>query len=258
MTEPGVTVDVTDQIATVTIDRPRAGNAIDAAVLDELRVALPRLDDDDTVQAVIFTGAGEKSFAAGADIGQLRDYTVHTGLSAEMQRLYDKIEAFAKPTLAAINGYALGGGCELAMACDIRVAADHARLGLPETGLGVLPGAGGTQRLARLTGLGRAVEVILTGRAVDADEALRIGLVTAVVPAAELLRVARETAHGILARGPLAVRLAKLVVRGGFDTDQRTGELMERLAQAVLYTTADKREGAEAFLAKRRPRFSGD
>jgi enoyl-CoA hydratase/carnithine racemase len=174
-----------------------------------------------------------------------------------MQRLFDEIEAYEKPTIAAVNGFALGGGCELAMACDIRVAADTARFGLPETNLSVLPGAGGTQRLARLVGTGRAIELILTGRFVDAAEARAAGLVTSVVPQSELHNEVRAVADRILAKGPLAVRLAKLVVRAGMDTDLRTGLVVERLAQAVLYTTDDKREGATAFLDKRRPAFQG-
>ena len=174
-----------------------------------------------------------------------------------MQRLFDEIEAFEKPTIAAVNGFALGGGCELAMACDIRIATENARFGLPETNLSVLPGAGGTQRLARLVGTGRAIELILTGRFLDAAEARATGLVTAVVPAPELLAEVRAIADRILAKGPLAVRLAKLVVRAGMDADQRTGLIVERLAQALLYTTDDKREGAAAFLDKRPPSFQG-
>ena len=207
---------------------------------------------------VVFTGAGEKAFVAGADIAQVRTYTLHTALSSDLQRLYDDVEAFEKPTIAAVNGFALGGGCELAMSCDIRIAADTARFGLPETNLSVLPAAGGTQRLARLVGTGRAIEMILTGRLVDAAEAARIGLVTSVVPGSELLDTAREVAGQIMAKGPLAVRLAKLVIRSGMDADQRTGLVVERLAQALLYTTDDKNEGADAFLAKRRPCSGGD
>lgn len=258
MTETLLRTETAGGIALVTLDRPQVHNAVNAALLDELRETLYRLGADDAVQAVVFTGAGEQAFAAGADIEQLRDYTMHTGLRADMQRVYDDVEAFEKPTIAAINGYALGGGCELAMSCDIRIAAEHARIGLPETQLAVLPGAGGTQRLARLAGVGRAVELILTGRAVDAHEAREIGLVSSVVPAGELLDSARRTAERILARGPLAVRLAKLVVRTGVDTDQNTGLVLERLAQAVLYSSADKTEGAEAFLAKRDAEFTGN
>jgi enoyl-CoA hydratase/carnithine racemase len=174
-----------------------------------------------------------------------------------MQRLYDEIEGFEKPTIAAVNGYALGGGCELAMACDIRIASENARFGLPETALSIIPGAGGTQRLARLIGKGRAVEMILTGRMIDAGEAHIVGLVSRVVPRAGLIDAARETAGQILSKGPLAVRLAKLVVQTGFETDQQTGLVVERLAQTVLYTSEDKQEGTSAFVEKRDPDFKG-
>ena len=252
-----VTIEKRDRVAVVTITRPEVRNALNAQVQADLKAALAALRDDDEVGAVVFTGAGERAFAAGADIAQLKDYTLHTGLDSRLQRLFDEIEAFDKPTIAAVNGYALGGGCELALACDLRIAAQHARFGLPETGLSVLPGAGGTQRMARLIGVGRAIELILTGRLVPADEALAIGLVTTVVPGPDLLRTARATAAQILTKGPLAVRLAKLVIRAGMDADQRTGLAVERLAQALLYTSDDKREGAEAFLAKRPARFRG-
>jgi enoyl-CoA hydratase/carnithine racemase len=250
-------IEVSGGLATVTINRPEVRNAMNAQVLADIRAALARLRTDDEVGAVVFTGAGEKAFVAGADINQLRHYTIESGLVSEMQRLYDEVEAFEKPTIAAVNGFALGGGCELALACDIRIAAEHARFGLPETTLSVLPAAGGTQRLARLVGTGRAIELILTGRFVDAAEAMRIGLVTSVVPADGLAAEARRVAEQILAKGPLAVRLAKLVIRTGMDADQRTGLVVERLAQTVLYTTADKAEGTSAFLEKRPPRFEG-
>jgi enoyl-CoA hydratase/carnithine racemase len=257
MTYPTLTIEVTGRLAVVTISRPEVRNALSRQVLADLRAALATLREDDQVGVVAITGAGEKAFVAGADITQLQGYTLHTGLDAEMQRLFDEIEAFEKPTIAAVNGFALGGGCELAMSCDIRIAADSARFGLPETNLSVLPGAGGTQRLARLVGTGRAIELILTGRFVDAAEAREIGLVTSVVPPAELLNEVRTVADRILAKGPLAVRLAKLVVRAGMDADQRTGLVVERLAQALLYTTDDKREGATAFLEKRPAAFRG-
>jgi enoyl-CoA hydratase len=252
-----VSVEVADRIALVTIDRPQVRNALSDEVLADLGAALTTLEDDDAVGVVVLTGAGDKAFVAGADIGELRHYTAQTALVSAIQRLFDRIEDFPKPTIAAVNGVAVGGGCELAMACDIRIAADVARFGLPETGLAVLPGAGGTQRLSRLVGVGRAIELILTGRLVDADEACAIGLVTSVVPAADVLDEARRVAAQILAKGPLAVRLAKLVVRSGMDADQRTGQVVERLAQALLYASDDKREGAEAFLAKRPAAFGG-
>jgi enoyl-CoA hydratase/carnithine racemase len=250
-------VEVDDRLAVVTINRPEVRNALSRQVMAELRDALAELGERDDVGLVAFTGAGDKAFVAGADISQLRHYDLHTGLAGEMQRAFDEIEAFPKPTVAAVNGFALGGGCELAMACDIRIAAENARFGLPETTLSVLPGAGGTQRLARVVGTGRAIEMILTGRFVDAAEAHAIGLVTTVVPPDELRAALRRLADTILAKGPLAVRLAKLVVRAGMDADQRTGQVVERLAQALLYTTDDKAEGTSAFLEKRPTRFSG-
>lgn len=250
-------VEVADGVGLVTVDRPAVRNALSDRVVAELDAALTVLRDDDAVRVVVFTGAGERAFVAGADIGELKGYTPRTALESDLQRLFDRIEDFPKPTIAAVNGVAVGGGCELAMACDIRVAAATARFGLPETTLGVLPGAGGTQRLARLVGTGRAVELILTGRLVDAAEALGIGLVTSVVPADQLMTEAHRLVDQILAKGPLAVRLAKLVIRAGMDADQRTGQVIERLAQALLYASDDKREGAEAFLGKRSPEFTG-
>jgi enoyl-CoA hydratase/carnithine racemase len=252
-----LTLEVDDRLAVVTINRPDVRNALSRQVLAELRDVLAELRERDDVGIVGFTGAGEKAFVAGADISQLRHYDLHTGLDAEMQRTFDAVEAFPKPTVAAVNGFALGGGCELAMACDIRIAAANARFGLPETTLSVLPGAGGTQRLARLVGTGRAIEMILTGRFVPAAEAHAIGLVTSVMPPDGLRAELRRLADQVLAKGPLAVRLAKVVIRAGMDADQRTGQVVEQLAQALLYTTADKAEGASAFLEKRPPAFTG-
>jgi enoyl-CoA hydratase len=257
MTYETLTVEVDDRLAVVTITRPEVRNALSRQVVADLREALGVLRESDDVGLVAFTGAGDKAFVAGADIGQLRHYDLHTGLDGAMQRLFDEIEAFEKPTIAAVNGFALGGGCELAMACDIRIASENARFGLPETTLSILPGAGGTQRLARLVGTGRAIEMILTGRFVDAGEAHAIGLVTAVVPPDDLRAELRRLADRILTKGPLAVRLAKLVVRAGMDADQRTGQVVERLAQALLYTTDDKAEGTSAFLEKRSAEFTG-
>ena len=250
--------EVTGGIALVTINRPEVRNAVSRQVQHDLRCALEEFGADDEVGVVVFTGAGDRAFVAGADIAELKNYTLHTGLASELQRLYDDVEAFEKPTIAAVNGYALGGGCELAMACDIRIAAGNAKFGLPETALSVLPGAGGTQRLARLVGVGRAIEMILTGRVVEAAEAREIGLVTSVVDRDELMATAREVAEQVLAKGPLAVRLAKQVIRSGMDADQRTGMVVERLAQALLYTSEDKLEGATAFLDKRSPSFKGN
>lgn len=246
-----------DGVGVITINRPDVRNAMNQQVMEDLRVALDKFREDEGVGAMIFTGAGDEAFIAGADIGELKERTVLDGLAATMQQLYDEIERFEKPTIAAVNGYALGGGCELAMACDIRIAAENARFGLPEVGLSIIPGAGGTQRLARLVGKGRAVEMILTGRMIEAEDAYNIGLVSRVVQQAELMDAARETAQTILSKGPLAVRLAKLAIQAGFEVDQRTGQVIERLAQTVLYSSEDKQEGTSAFLDKREPDFKG-
>ena len=252
-----VLTKVTDGVLLVTFNRPEVRNAINRQVQLDLRAVLETARADDAVGAVVLTGAGEKAFIAGADISQVAGYTKLTALDSDLQRLFDLVEEFPKPTIAAVNGFALGGGCEIAMACDIRIASRTARFGLPETVLSVLPGAGGTQRLARLIGTGRAIELVLTGRMVDADEAERIGLVTAVMQPDDLIAKAREISAAILARGPLATRLAKLVIRAGMDADQRTGQVVERLAQAVLYESEDKLEGTAAFLGKRPPQFTG-
>ena len=242
----------------ITVNRPNVRNALNTQVLGDFRQALVEFRHDREVGIVVFTGAGEKSFAAGADISELRERTALDALSSTMQSVYDEIEAYEKPTIAAVNGYALGGGCELAMACDIRIASSNARFGLPEVTLSIIPGAGGTQRLGRLVGKGKAIEMTLTGQVIDAGEALRIGLVTQVAEDVEALadRV-REIAGKILEKGPLAVRLAKLAIQAGSETDQKTGLVIERLAQAVLFETEDKREGTSAFLEKREPRFQG-
>lgn len=252
-----VTAELRGRVAVVTVNRPEVRNALNVGVLDGIEAALDALERREDAGAVVFTGAGEKAFVAGADISQLEHYDLAYGLAGTMQRLFDLIEDFPKPTIAAINGVALGGGLELAMSCDIRIAAENAKVGLPETTLGILPGAGGTQRLSRLVGKGRAVEMILTSRVLTAAEALDYGLVTEVHPQDELLAGALATVEKILGKGPLATQLAKLVITNGAETDQRTGLLLERLAQTLLYTTDDKAEGAAAFLAKRPPNFQG-
>lgn len=249
--------EIENGVGTITVNRPKSRNAVNQQTIEDLRTVLKKLREDDSVGALMFTGAGERAFVAGADIGEIKERTMLDGLAAKMQQLCEEIESFNKPTIAAINGYALGGGCELAMACDIRIASDNARFGLPETNLSIIPGAGGTQRLARLVGKGRAIEMILTGRMVDAAEARDIGLVTKVVPQADLIGTTRETISCILSKGPLAVRLAKLTIQSGFDADQRTGLVIERLAQTILYMSEDKHEGTSAFLEKREPYFKG-
>ena len=252
-----LTTRVEERIATITIDRQEVRNALNGQVLGEIKQALEEFRGDEDVGVVVFTGAGEKSFAAGADIAELRERTMLDALSSVMQGVYSEVERYEKPTIAAVNGFALGGGCELAMACDIRIASESAKMGLPEVTLSIIPGAGGTQRLSRLVGKGKAIEMILTGAIVSASEAKSIGLVSKVVPADELTEAVRETAEAILSKGPLAVRLAKLAVQSGFETDQNTGLIIESLAQAVMYSSEDKLEGTTAFLEKREPRFQG-
>lgn len=252
-----LTTRVTDRIGTITIDRETKRNALSKQVLVDIGLALDQWETADDVAAVLFIGAGAKAFVAGADINQLAHYDMHYGLASHMQKLFDRIEEYSKPTLAAINGVAMGGGLELAMACDIRIAAEHAKVGLPETTLGVIPGAGGTQRLTRLVGPGRALEMIMTSRIIDARTAERYGLVTEVVAAEELLDCANRTLATVLSKGPLAIRMARMVVKQGIDTDQKTGMMLEMLAQTVLYSSADKAEGADAFMQKRPAKFTG-
>ncbi|MEW6114338.1 MAG: enoyl-CoA hydratase-related protein, partial [Thermodesulfobacteriota bacterium] len=202
-------------------------------------------------------GAGEKAFVAGADIRSLRERSMAATLRGEGQRILNRWEAMEKVSIAAINGFALGGGCELALACDIRIAAEKAVLGLPEINLAIVPGAGGTQRLTRLVGLGKAKEMILTGDLLNAREALSVGLVNKVVPDTELMSSAREMAKKILAKGPLAVKLAKAAINSGANADLQTGLVIERLAQTVLFGTEDRREGIDAFLEKRPAVYQG-
>lgn len=252
-----LTTRVTDRIGTITIDRETKRNALSKQVLVDIGLALDQWETADDVSAVLFIGAGAKAFVAGADINQLAHYDMHYGLASHMQKLFDRIEEYPKPTMAAINGVAMGGGLELAMACDIRIAAEHAKVGLPETTLGVIPGAGGTQRLTRLVGPGRALEMIMTSRIIDAPTAERYGLVTEVVAAEELLDCANRTLATVLSKGPLAIRMARMVVKQGIEADQKTGMMLEMLAQTLLYTSEDKAEGADAFIQKRSAKFTG-
>ena len=252
-----ILTSVEENVGTITINRPDVRNALSTQVLGDIRGALAEFRHDDEVGVVVFTGAGDRAFAAGADINELRERTFLDALASLMQAVYDEIEDYEKPTIAAVNGLALGGGCELAMACDIRIASENARFGQPEVNLSIIPGAGGTQRLARLVGKGKATEMILTGEIIGAEEAHRVGLVTRVISSDELVDAVRETARSIMSKGPLAIRLAKLAIRTGFETDLRTGLVIERLAQAVLLTSEDKREGTSAFLEKREPEFKG-
>jgi enoyl-CoA hydratase len=253
----GVTRD--DAVAVVTVDRPEALNALDLPTLTELRGRLLELRDDDSVRVVVLTGAGEKAFVAGADIKYMSGLDVEGGKAwSELgHNCGQLLETMPKPTIAAINGFALGGGCELALACDLRYAATTAKLGQPESSLAIIPGWGGTQRLARVCGLGVAKDLILTGRIVDADEALRIGLVSAVYEHGALMERVSETARALAAKAPLALAAAKAAVNHALQGDHVENLTAEAERFGELFATEDQTEGMTAFVEKREPRFSG-
>ena len=256
----GVSVEQRDDaVAVVTIDRPEVLNALDRETLTSLRDALRRLAVDQDVHAVVLTGAGDRAFAAGADIREMTPMGVLEAhgwgmLGHECGRL---LESMPKGTIAAVNGLAVGGGCELALACDIRYASETATFGQPEINLGVIPGWGGTQRLARAVGGGLAKDLILTGRTIDAAEALRIGLVSAVHPAGELLDRALETAAALAEKSPVALSAAKDAANRALQGDLGSGLSYEAIIFSALFATEDQKEGMSAFSDKRRPRFQG-
>ncbi len=259
MSDEPLIVERDDRVAVVTVNRPRVLNALNHATLDELGAAFQRLADDPVVRAIILTGAGEKAFVAGADINELATLTpvAATDYALKGQRLLDRIEHLGKPVIAAVNGFALGGGCELAMACTIRLAADSAKFGQPEVKLGLIPGFAGTQRLARLVGRGRAMELVLTGATIDAQEAYRIGLVSRVVPLPALAGEARALAQALSAGPPIALRCAMEAVGHGLEMTQAEGCRLEASLFGLVASTADMREGTAAFLEKRKPEFKG-
>jgi enoyl-CoA hydratase len=246
-------------VALVTVNRPKVLNALNMQTLDELRRAILDLKRDDSIRVVILTGAGEKSFVAGADINELATQTPTSGRDHAMsgQHILDLIEHMGKPVIAAINGFALGGGCELAMACTIRLAADTARLGQPEINLGIIPGYAGTQRLARLVGRGRALEILLTGDMLSAQEAYRLGLVNRVVPAAELMAEAKKLAATLAAKAPIAMRYILDAVHRGLDMPFAEAQTFEATLFGLVASTDDMREGTKAFLEKRKADFKG-
>jgi enoyl-CoA hydratase/carnithine racemase len=246
-------------VAIITVNRPKVLNALNTQTLDELRRAILELKRDDAVRAVVLTGSGEKAFIAGADINELATQTPTSGRDHAMtgQHVLDLIEHMGKPVIAAINGFALGGGCELAMACTIRLAADTARLGQPEINLGIIPGYAGTQRLARLVGRGRALEILLTGDMVPAQEAYRLGLVNRVVPAAELMAEAKKLAATLASKAPVAVRYILEAVHRGLDMPFAEAQTFEATLFGLVVSTDDMREGTKAFLEKRKADFKG-
>ena len=254
-----VKIEVRDNVAVITVDRPKVLNALNAQTVAEIGEAFEQARNDESVKAVILTGGGEKAFVAGADIGELAKMTPITGkATAERgQRVFASIERFPKPVIAAINGFALGGGCELALACHIRIASEKAQIGLPEVTLGIIPGYGGTQRMARLLGKGKALELILTGDRIPAAEAERIGLVNKVVAPEELMNTAMEMATKIASRGPLAVRAAIEAVMSGSEMPIEEGFFLEATLFGLLASTEDMKEGMGAFLEKRAANFKG-
>jgi enoyl-CoA hydratase len=246
-------------VAIVTINRPQVLNALNTQTLDELRRAVLDLKRDESVRVVILTGAGAKAFVAGADINELAVQTPTGGREHALagQHVFDLVENMGKPVIAAINGYALGGGCELAMACTLRLAADTARLGQPEIALGLIPGYAGTQRLPRLVGKGRAMAIMLTGAPIAADEALRIGLVNLVFPAAELMAEARKLAQQLAGAAPMAMRYIINAVNKGMEMPFAEACQYEATLFGLVASTDDMREGTAAFLQKRKAEFKG-
>jgi enoyl-CoA hydratase len=254
-----ILVEVSGAVAVLTLHRPKVLNALNAALLSELDAALDAQERDDAVRAVIVTGAGEKAFAAGADIQELAAVSGVEGqaLALRGQRIFSKLENLGKPVIAAIHGFALGGGCELAMAASVRIASETAKLGQPEVKLGLIPGYGGSQRLPRLVGKGAALKLLLTGEMISAAEALRIGLVDEVVPAAELMPRARAMAETMAAMAPIAVRQCLAAVHAGYDLPLEDALAHEAALFAICCGTADKAEGTRAFLEKRPAAWSG-
>ena len=260
MTEyKNILVEKKDSILIVTINRERAMNALNKETVCELQKVFSYYWTAEDVKCVIITGSGDKAFVAGADIPELGDLDVRSGtdLSANGLYLTKTIQNFPRPVIAAINGFALGGGCELAMACDIRLASEKARLGQPEVNLGIIPGYGGTQRLSRLVGRGKAMELILTGDMIDAREAHRVGLVDEVYPHEELMTKALEMAAKIASKAPIAVSLAKECINRGLDISLAHGCDLEKANFGQVCGTGDKNEGIEAFMEKRQPKFTG-
>jgi len=254
-----VKLESRDSIAVITINRPDKLNALNADTVNELRSALEQVASDNNTRAVILTGAGEKAFVAGADIAELAKMNPLSGIevSRQGQDTFRFMETMRKPVIAAVNGFALGGGLELALACHFRVASENAKFGLPEVKLGIIPGYGGTVRLPRVVGRGRALELILTGEMIDAQEAHRIGLVNHVYPQAELMAAAEQLAQKIAANGPVAIALAIEAVDHGYHASTEDALRLEANLFGLLASTADMREGMGAFLEKRKANFKG-
>jgi enoyl-CoA hydratase/carnithine racemase len=259
MNHENITLEKKNSIAYVTVNRPKVLNALNMATMEELRVAFADIKDDPIVRVAILTGSGEKAFIAGADIGELRHHDAVEGkeYTHRGQAVLNLIENLGKPVIACINGFALGGGCEIAMACTMRLASENAKLGQPEVKLGIMPGYGGTQRLPRLVGKGIAMQILLAGEMISAQEAHRIGLVNEVTAPAELIPRAEAIAQKIIANGPLAVQYTMEAVNKGMEMSLAEGLYLEAVLFGVACATEDKKEGTTAFLEKRPAQFKG-
>lgn len=258
-TYENITFEIKNSIAYVTVNRPTKLNALNRQVMRELDDAFTKIAEDSEIRAVILTGSGEKAFVAGADIGELSTQTPVEGKEFSIwgQGVLHRIENLGKPVIAAVNGYALGGGCELAMACTVRIASDNAKLGQPEVKLGIMAGYGGTQRLPRLVGKGIAMQMLLTGEPVSAAEAHRIGLVNQVVPLADLIPAAEKIAQAMIANAPLALKYSMEAVNRGLEMTQEEGLFLEATLFGICCATDDMKEGTKAFLEKRPAQFKG-
>ncbi len=247
-------------MALITINRPEVRNALTQAVMEEMSSAIDQAESDDDVRVLVFTGAGEKAFVAGADLNESQYRTMMTELSPfsrARREVYIKLEHLTKPSIAAVNGYALGGGCELALACTFRIASENAKFGQTEINVGIIPGLGGTQRLTRLVGKAKAMELVMTGDIIKADEALRIGLVNKVVPAEDLMNSAKEMADKLASKAPVALRCAKDAIDYGSEMPLELALQFENRLYAIINGTQDKKEGMTAFLEKRAPKWQG-
>ncbi len=250
-----------DGIVRIVINRPEKRNALNLSVRKKLKEILEQVKQDETIKVLVITGAGQEAFIAGGDLNELKDFNaiqMLKYLDTYGQKLYTEFERLPIPTIALIKGYCLGGGCELAMACDIRIATPNARFGVPEVKYGVIPGGGGTQRLARLIGIGRAKELILTGTIINAKEAEKMGLINKMVPMNKIENYVKKLGQQIMAQGPIAVKMAKIALNESLQGSLDMGLRIEALSEAVCYSTRDKKEGLYAFLEKRKPLFTDE
>lgn len=252
-----ILTEKTNVLGVIKINRPTVRNALDSQTYEEIISALTTFEADPTISVVVLTGEGDKAFASGADISQLQKRSFIDALEPGLQGVCRRLELSSKVTIAAVNGLALGGGCELALACDIRIASSTAKFGLPELNLAIIPGGGGTQRLARIIGKGRALDMILTGAIITAERAEYIGLISKVVEPEMLIDEVVDYAQVIALKGPIALRLAKQVIHQGYDLTLEAGLALEKYAQAIVFESEDKLEGTTAFLEKRRAQFTG-